>query len=98
VGAYTSDMRYGWNGGLNGKADATITYPAECIALAETLGGVGNAYRIYYSTTTDTFDTTNGGKLDPRHNDGLNVAYCDGHAKWVKADSILTNDRAWTGL
>jgi prepilin-type processing-associated H-X9-DG protein len=41
---------------------------------------------------------TNGGTLQPRHNDGLNVAFCDGHAKWVKADSILTADRAWTGL
>ena len=96
VGAYTGDMRYGWNGYLNGRADAQITYPAECIALAETYTP-GNPYRIYYNATTDLFDTTNGGTIQPRHNDGLNVAYCDGHAKWVKSDSIMVNDRAWTG-
>ncbi len=25
----------------------------------------------------------------PRHNDGVNVIYCDGHAKWSRADRFL---------
>lgn len=100
VGAYTGNMRYGWNGGLNGKADSQITYPAECLCVAETTyntGGTGNPYRIYYNATTDTFDLINGSPLDPRHNEGLNAAFCDGHGKWIKLDAVLTNDRAWTG-
>jgi|LSQX01.3.fsa_nt_gb prepilin-type N-terminal cleavage/methylation domain-containing protein/prepilin-type processing-associated H-X9-DG protein len=102
TGAYSGNMRYGWNTQLDGKAQAQIVYPAECIALAETCfsngsSGTGNPYRIFYVVATDTFDTTNGGFIDPRHNDGLNAAFCDGHAKWIKYDSIRTTDRAWTG-
>ncbi len=95
VGAYTGDMRYGYNGWLNGRAEIDIKVPAELIALAETTTP-GNPYRIYYNPTTRVFDTTNGGTLSPRHNEGMNCAYADGHAKWVKADSILTNNVAWT--
>ena len=34
------------------------------------------------------------GNVDKRnspHSDGLNIAYCDGHSKWIKADQFLAN-------
>ena len=94
---FTGDMRYGYNAGfLNGKSEAVLVAPADTIAFSETITP-GNPYRIYYSRTTQTFDTTNGGTLHPRHMEGLNCAYADGHAKWVQQTTILRNNLAWTG-
>lgn len=101
VGNYTTNMRYGWNAAnLDGASQASIIYPSECIALAESTlnsSGTGNPYRLYPNLTTWAFDDINGGVVDARHNDGLNCAFCDGHAKWVKYSAIVPNTRAWTG-
>lgn len=34
------------------------------------------------------------GNLSKRHNEGLNVAYLDGHAKWVRREAIYTRSPA----
>jgi prepilin-type N-terminal cleavage/methylation domain-containing protein/prepilin-type processing-associated H-X9-DG protein len=44
----------------------------------------GNAGCDSTNTLAEYRDT-----LDPRHNDGLNVAFCDGHVKWLKKEVIL---------
>jgi prepilin-type N-terminal cleavage/methylation domain-containing protein/prepilin-type processing-associated H-X9-DG protein len=28
----------------------------------------------------------------PRHNEGMNIAYCDGHVKWMKTQQMVSND------
>lgn len=33
--------------------------------------------------------------LAPRHSDGVNVAWCDGHVKWMKVDLLLKDDTLW---
>lgn len=43
-------------------------------------------------TTGFSFDWNN--KKIHRHTDGMNIAYADGHAKWVKATSFHTNNSA----
>ena len=97
TGGYTGDMRYGYNSGyLADKQDADLPAVSAIIAFAET-ESPGNPYRIYYNPTTQAFDTVNGGTLAPRHNDGMNCAYADGHVKWVKRTAILTNNLAWIG-
>jgi prepilin-type N-terminal cleavage/methylation domain-containing protein/prepilin-type processing-associated H-X9-DG protein len=97
VGQYTTDTAYGWNSYLNLRSDGTVSLPAECLALVEVKQPGTNPYRIIWRTATKDYDLTNGGSVDPRHNDGLNAAFCDGHAKWVKLDAIYGVDRAWTG-
>jgi len=44
---------------------------------------------------------TNGGKAYPagnreyRHNEGANITFFDGHAKWYKEDTLETNPNLW---
>lgn len=35
------------------------------------------------------------GRISPRHLDGANVAYCDGHVKWSKLPGPLTKDNTY---
>jgi prepilin-type N-terminal cleavage/methylation domain-containing protein/prepilin-type processing-associated H-X9-DG protein len=32
-----------------------------------------------------------------RHNDGTNIAFCDGHVKWYRREEIYQNNSAWNG-
>ncbi|MEN6641002.1 MAG: H-X9-DG-CTERM domain-containing protein [Armatimonadia bacterium] len=35
--------------------------------------------------------------IDPRHNDGVNVGFLDGHAKWLKAGKVGATNFKWVG-
>ncbi|HOJ21859.1 MAG TPA: hypothetical protein PLY56_10015, partial [Armatimonadota bacterium] len=35
--------------------------------------------------------TLNGFPLTPRHSEGCNVLYCDGHVKWVRQETLYSN-------
>lgn len=85
-----------------------IQTPAETVLVAET-GGSSSApsvgyylcYASYYGAVANRTHATYGfdnpaayARLTDRHNDGLNVAWADGHVKWVKR-SLLEGD---TGL
>lgn len=54
---------------------ASIPYPAEAAMFMDTLGSY---WRYNAAAVPDKMDGD-----DPRHNDGMNVNYFDGHAKWV---------------
>src|SRR5690348_8623893 len=32
---------------------------------------------------------------DHRHSGGVNVAFCDGHAKWMSSSAVVTNGDLW---
>jgi prepilin-type processing-associated H-X9-DG protein len=32
-----------------------------------------------------------------RHFDGANFAFCDGHAKWMRVDTVMQDNRWWNG-
>ena len=68
---------------LNPSADlAKVKRPAEVAMVADSTTNIHYCLICYpqYSIPGIT----------DRHNGGFNVAYCDGHAKWVKADRFLT--------
>ena len=46
---------------------------------------VTNLYKPYKTLTDDQLDDYKNG----RHNDGVNVVYCDGHSKWVKSVDLI---------
>ncbi len=87
-------VSYGTNYGVNrlvmGWASALpeqrITKPAETIAMGEK---DGTDWPCYQSNETAT------NKLVARHNEGANLSFCDGHAKWVKYGADVAPTNLW---
>ncbi len=82
------------------KSLATLTAPADTMLLIE---NGGNQHAKPFDATgmagracTHPASTCCGGnvrdgsyKLGARHNDGMNLAYCDGRVKWLKFDTVV---------
>ena len=83
-------LSYGYNYSLEGQSVGRSQYPAETAILAEMIerpyfyqqgaalpnGGIGIGY------------TASPHRLSNRHNEGMNICFLDGHAKWVKNDQV----------
>ncbi len=81
-GAYDANFGYGFNDTyLHGVALATLNAPAETIALLDS---------DYYLTDWDDYGSPSDNHSYPaiRHNEGANIAWADGHAKWLKGEAI----------
>jgi prepilin-type N-terminal cleavage/methylation domain-containing protein/prepilin-type processing-associated H-X9-DG protein len=62
-------------------------FPAETAMFTE---GIQRPY-IYVNTTNGVLDHTNARMIGGcRHNEGMNVTFLDGHAKWYKQNSLST--------
>lgn len=82
--------------GIFGRPESDLTEPAATIAIGDAMNfGIssttrtpwtGNAFGMAWSVTAAGIK---------RHNNGVNLAYADGHAKWMKG--IATNCRNLTG-
>ncbi len=89
------DLGYGFNHyytnypsgfvGLGGRPMAEVSRPAEVFMVMD--------FRCYYTATTGIVDLT----LQERrmHNDGINITFADGHAKWRANNSIVKNSAGW---
>ena len=83
-GAVSPDYSYGmpwWYASTSDTAIAAMTYGAAgTVMIAETPWGVldGPSFFASYQYTPAP------GRLRDQHNDGLNLGYADGHAKWQK--------------
>ncbi len=144
VDQYTiRNMGYGYNhqylartadrGGTgSGASEAQIEYPADTIAIADSLGTGGwSANPQVWSATLNECDRVmnHGYTIDPpllpagskwgtscavssplpgypgaghtriatRHNGGANIAFGDGHAKWMKRDLLERDNTYWNG-
>ncbi|MFO8082540.1 MAG: DUF1559 domain-containing protein [Armatimonadota bacterium] len=92
-GPTSAQISYGYNRGLchnNSRPPITlaeVTYPAETAMIADTAyapspprdaSAMNYVFysRLYYRTF-----------IDARHNEGANMAYADGHAKWIRVPS-----------
>ena len=83
------------------SALGSISRPAGIAMLFETQYDNGGQLKLAYCTSC--WPVPPGGVANPtamfngfapiaRHNDGDNVGFCDGHAKWMKHNLQLTND------
>ncbi len=97
-GAYRNSWLGGGLAGLSRPADTMLIAESYWPGIGvQTVGGnVQTAYplamREYW--TKMLTPTQLGGKTDQRsapHSDGMNISYCDGHAKWMKASQFLAN-------
>jgi prepilin-type processing-associated H-X9-DG protein len=73
------DQSYGYNDRFSGQKDAKVQRPAEILQIMDNCRNVdanGDDLGCYYD--------------DPRHNDGWNVGYADGHAKWQRGSVGVT--------
>jgi len=86
---YSSAAAYGWAAWhigttqytlLSGVADADILDPAQTLVCADAKG--------YYRVTGQKDGLYNDVQLDGRHNDGVNVLFADGHAKWMMVSDL----------
>lgn len=101
-GAYTGDFDYGINANISyyhaahlgtGCALSEFDKPAETLAIGESDWthssadyGWSNSYMLYETPHVSRF-------IPARHNDGANIVFCDGHAKWLPVQI----DPAYTG-
>ncbi len=79
-------------GSTTGRPLASLKYPATTVWLLEypTNTNPASASGCTQHSNPDS-GCADGPRLDPRHNDGANAAFLDGHAKWGK----VTDNRAW---
>ncbi|MCE5239251.1 DUF1559 domain-containing protein [bacterium] len=93
----TCDAAYSAMGGINtAQPLGKIYYPAELLMFIDGMSaayvhrpaGVGGVCACTDTNTVLTF----------RHNEGANVAFCDGHGKWMMRTNVLGNNRLWRNL
>jgi len=71
-----------------GRSLAELQVPAETMSLCDSAPGYLVYCRVCYPNGPRASDPTNRVPLT-RHNEGANVGFCDGHAKWRKASELL---------
>ncbi len=71
---------------------AAIKLPSECIALADTQWYAPASYGYTIAYTVECRKDFNTPAPSSRHNDGANVGFVDGHAKWYKVGELNLNE------
>ena len=93
---------YGDNPNLSGRKLAQINFPADCIMLGDSCHPMGGDWRIAWPKAPSllggypnacTIRDTNAHRQPEAtvHNQGSNVAFCDGHVKWLRDTDIYSN-------
>ncbi|HAZ64219.1 MAG TPA: hypothetical protein DCZ72_11510 [Armatimonadetes bacterium] len=79
-----------WMATSTGRPLAQIDMPARTCLFNEIIGSVDRSAPWGYNTNDQRFEP------GPRHTDGLNMAFADGHVKWLRKDDRgLTAPAAW---
>ncbi len=81
-------------GSTTGRKLAQIKRPAEIVLFDETTGGCTH-HSNPNCACSDVTTYGVGFQVDARHNDGANFAFVDGHAKWMKKDTVLGVAKWW---
>jgi prepilin-type processing-associated H-X9-DG protein len=83
---------------LYGLALAQFTKPADCIILGDSCHPMGADWRMAWPEAQTAIPSNPCGIMGDTalqdsatvHNLGSNVAYADGHAKWMRGDTIYS--------
>lgn len=99
VGGYgVHFMKPGWTGGFygHGATMSEILVPADAMLTLEYNG----QYNLYVYPSPNCYDSyvKNDKQSVIPHNDGANISYCDGHAKWMRYDRLTGYFPSGSGL
>lgn len=99
-GYYTGSGSYGLNSLNGGLSMGQVNFPAETMFFAEAAGG--DSYNLDGDNANANDEMIGSATFPsvPRHNEGLNNAYLDGHAKWIMKTNVplrSTTSRYWYG-
>ena len=97
TGGYTGGGTYGINTYNDGVLLSDIYFPAQTCFFADS--GTGDTYNID-GDDADALPLGDGHEIPGRHNEGANIGYIDGHAKWIKQSAIphrSDSSRFWRG-
>ena len=85
-----------YNGGNASYSLGTVKAPAETMLTYESANSASNYISAAATPSTpDEFCLVRsicGGAANCRHNDGANIGFCDGHAKWMGAVTMVRQD------
>jgi len=94
TGAHNGLNSYGLNhvlcGQNTGPSLANVAYPAECIMITDS-----TYYVVTGRYTTGGWPRGSYNNTDPRHNEGCNIGFCDGHGKWLKKADFQDKPHYW---
>ncbi len=97
---YASICSYGYNGRItNGTSLAQFVYPAQTGVLVDCQRQIGTTYggSNSWEFFVDSFHCSR--FISLRHNEGANIVFADGHAKWTRCLTQTRNcgiDFVWT--
>ena len=92
---------YAWNYAYHGIYNCVYTLcqfvkPAEFMVLMD---GANYVFQHHTHTNNASYAGQYSANIAPRHNEGVNVGFLDGHAKWLKAGPVAgaTAGQKWVG-
>ncbi len=94
---------YGYNylylgNGSTGTAMASVQSPAETVQFADSGKNDSDAdYNPYHINPPSQATYASICRPNPRHNEGCNVAFVDGHVKWMRRSKPFYPAYPWTG-
>ncbi len=92
-------ISYGMSDKLNsgtGVAMAQITTPADKYMILESSASQPRSFLADpWAACGGLTGCAGTSALRLSHFDGMNIAYCDGHAKWIRKDYLLQSEQPW---
>lgn len=86
-------VSYGLSYAVHGKSMGSWDDDTKVVAIGEAVGYEAK----YWSVLPLSADpaTCSNVYIDPRHNNGLNIGFADGHAKWIAKNATENSDIVW---
>ncbi|HCU35651.1 MAG TPA: hypothetical protein DGT21_09390 [Armatimonadetes bacterium] len=86
-------VSYGLGYAVQGRSTNSWDDDTRVVAIGETVGYEAKYWSVLPLSSDPA--TCSNVYIDPRHNNGLNIGFADGHAKWLAKDATENGDIIW---